>query len=551
MSYKIVAYDSPTSTIGHVVFDPQVNRYIIEGKLTLVENAVDNMTLTVNPNNWLYGNAKPFVTHIEVYQDGDVENRIFRGRCIQVTRQMKDNGEFLQTFVFEDILNYLKDSIQRHLKVQNMTIRQFLKKLVDVHNSQVPEYKQFTLRSVNVTNSTDNVYYYVDYVNTWETIKDKLLNRLGGVIRTDYVDGKNYIDYMTYDQGSLHQNDMQIQIGKNMQSLSVQEDPSEIVTRLVPLGATIENTDDQNTDASQPRIDITSVNNGQDYIDIPELQAEYGIINGENTWDDVHEPGILLTKAKQWIKAQAASKEAYTITALELPQYDHYVISDRYQVVNPNVVTPVYLRVIQKDIDFLDWYKSTLTIGDRTSTLSEYQRENINAKKKADELRSQTQNAVNKANKAYSSRLVGSLVSTISTQDDDDSLPLYTLKVAEDNSEFGLKAGQEFAVKTTAKGVDGLVQEIKDNSVTYQLATATSNGLMSASDKNKLDGIVEATETQAGLMSVLDKIKLNKLKEEPVEGIQIKDTVTGSIYLLTISDGEIKLEEGGTADGGE
>lgn len=540
--YRIIAYDSPTDKTGHVVFDPRINRYISDGKLTLVENAVDNMTLTVNFDNWLYGTAKPFVTHIEVYED---ESLIFRGRCIQVTRQMKENGEFLQTFVFEDILNYLKDSIQRHLKVQNMTVRQFLQKLIDVHNSQVPEYKQFALRSVNVTNSTDNVYYYVDYVDTWETIKDKLLNRLGGVIRTDYVNGKNYIDYMTYDQGTLHQNDMQIQIGKNMQSLTVEEDPTAIITRLVPLGATIEQTD-SNTDASQPRITISSVNNGQDYIDIPELQAEYGIINGENTWDDVHEPAILLTKAKKWIAQQTASKESYTITALELPQYDHYIISDRYQVVNPNVATPVYLRVIQKEINFLDWYKSTLTIGDRTSTLSEYQRENINAKKQADNLRSQTQNAVNTANKAYSSRLVGTLVeSSLLKSADEDSLPLFTLKVAEDNDDFGLRAGDKFAVQTTASGVEGLDAKIAAGQVTYEVATPTSDGLMSASDKEKLNGLqqyTESTETQAGLMSPSDKEKLNKLKEEPVNDVQIKDAVTGSIYFITVQNGEIKLE---------
>ena len=70
---------------------------------------------------------------------------------------------------------------------------------------------------------------------------------------------------------------------------------------------------------------------------------------------------------------------------------------------------------------------------------------------------------------------------------------------------------------------------------------------MSASDKEKLDGLqqyTEATEEQAGLMPAEDKAKLNKLKEEPVDNVQIKDAVTGSIYLLTISNGEIKLEEG-------
>lgn len=151
--------------------------------------------------------------------------------------------------------------------------------------------------------------------------------------------------------------------------------------------------------------------------------------------------------------------------------------------------------------------------------------------------------ATSQANLAYQSRLVGQQVGTTETGSG-GSLPLFTLKVPDDNSEFGLKAGVEFAVQTTADGVVGLNKAIEAGTTTYVVATDLVDGLMSATDKHKLDGISDATTEVAGLMSAADKVKLDKLNVEPVSAIQIKDSTTGSIYLLTVVNGEIKLSEG-------
>lgn len=137
----------------------------------------------------------------------------------------------------------------------------------------------------------------------------------------------------------------------------------------------------------------------------------------------------------------------------------------------------------------------------------------------------------------------------------EETMPVFMLQVAEDNPDFGLKKGDTFGIQIPLYGVLGLKKALEDNKVIYQPATPTSDGLMSASDKDKLDGLqqyTEATEEQAGLMPASDKAKLNKLEEGPVNNVQIKDTVTGSIYLLTVSNGEIKLLEGAdNSDGSE
>lgn len=393
--YRIVAYDSPTDTVGHVVFDPRINRYISEGKLTQKESEIDDLQLTVNQHNYLFGRVKPFQTHIEVYQDNKM---IFRGRALDLTRMMKDSGQFVQSFVFEDVQNYLKDTCQRWAKIQNTTPEQLFRKIINTHNSQVPDYKKFVVETVDVTNNTDNVYRYIeDGATTWDTIKDKLIDRLGGYIKIEYLGQKNHISY--YQQpGKEHPNDTPIQVAKNLQSASVQIDPTEVITQLVPLGATIENgSPDANPDTtvSQPRIDIKSVNGGRDYLDIPRLQEEFGIIRKSVVWEDVHQPNILLTKAKHWVndEKQASAKEVWNIEAIELvnQRFESFKVSDHYLFDNLGVASRQMLKIAQKTIDFANPNKSTLTIADKSVKLSEYQLENRNALKSVQQLHSRVQ----------------------------------------------------------------------------------------------------------------------------------------------------------------
>lgn len=383
--YRIIAYESPTDTTGHVVYDPHISKQLSDGKLDLKEAEIDNLELTVNQENWLFGHVKPLQTHVEVYQD---ETLLFRGRAFDISRQMKDSGQFIQAFNFESIQNYLQDTSQRWAKVQNTTPKQFFQRLIDTHNSQVPAYKKFQVRNVTVTNSTDNVYRYIeDGATTWDTIKDKLISRLGGYIVVEYKGGVNYIDYLQ-DVGVDHLQDTPIQLSKNLQSVSVDIDPTEVITQLVPLGATIENASDNTEGASQPRIDIKSVNGGKDYIDIPALQNEFGITRKSIQWDDVHEPTILLTKAKQWITSQASAKTSWKVDAVELPNFSEFSVSDRYLFIAEQVATRQLLRITEKEIDFMDWHKSSLTIAEKQTSLSQYQLENRKAAQQISQLNS-------------------------------------------------------------------------------------------------------------------------------------------------------------------
>lgn len=379
MTYRIIAYDSPTDTVGHVVYDPTMNKLVSDGKLTLKSNEVDDLQLTVNQSNYLFGNVKAFQTHIEVYSDHD--ELIFRGRCLDFTKEMKDNGQFIQSFVFESIENYLKDSTQYYRKVQDTDPVTFFRQLIRTHNEQVPDYKKFVVGKADVTNSSDNVYRYIDYVDTRTTIMDKLVRRLGGYLRVRYENGQNIVDYMV-NPGVDHSTGIPLQISKNMMSENWHIDPTGIITRLMPLGATWgDNDPDMSSNAALPRTTIESVNDGKMFIDIPQLQAEFGTINGSVVWDDVHDPQTLYNKAQAWIKAQATAKETFTVNALELPNLDKFDVHSRYLLINQNVSEQKVLRVTQKVINFTDLYKSELTFGDKNVTLSQFQLDQQNSRK--------------------------------------------------------------------------------------------------------------------------------------------------------------------------
>ncbi len=248
--YRVIAYDEPTDKAGYIIHDPIVGLVASEGKLTISSSQTNTLSLTLNQANKLFGKVRPMHTHVEVYDSGNSE-LLFRGRALKPEREMKINGQFIQTYDFEDIDSYLIDSVQRYIEIANATPEEFLKKLIEEHNSQVPEYKQFTVRNVTVTNDKDNTLRKVDYQTTKDAIKKLLTDSIGGSIIVEYKDGKNYLDYLK-SPGQDHSMEAPLKIAENMQSAKVAIDPSKVITRLIPLGAQIETQkpDEEHDDSS-------------------------------------------------------------------------------------------------------------------------------------------------------------------------------------------------------------------------------------------------------------------------------------------------------------
>ncbi|PFR50598.1 lysin, partial [Bacillus cereus] len=105
---------------------------------------------------------------------------------------------------------------------------------------------------------------------------------------------------------------------KNLVSMSCDIDPTEVVTRLTPLGTRVESKEEGATDASEARLTIESVNNDLPYIDDPKGIKEFGIQGKSITWDDVTIASNLLAKGKEWLQQQKTILTQYKISAVDL-----------------------------------------------------------------------------------------------------------------------------------------------------------------------------------------------------------------------------------------
>src|SRR5699024_1197697 len=269
---------------------------------------IDDVSIKMNVNNPGWLKMHPKRTLIEIYNErtGDY---IFKGRVLKPTRKMNEAGIFTKTFACEGRLAYLHYSEQSWEKVQDTTIADFFKKLIENHNEQVEPYKRFKVGHVTVKNNTDNVYRYIGYGSTYDEIKEDLIDSLGGYLQLrDEPDG-TYIDYLE-EIGEVREEP--IHLKNRLQSFESEIDPTEVITRIRVLGATIDEEPEEGSEETQavssPRITMASVNNGKDYIVDEALERELGIQYGTIIYDDVRDPNTLLNRAKSYRDAQQSAK---------------------------------------------------------------------------------------------------------------------------------------------------------------------------------------------------------------------------------------------------
>lgn len=362
-------------------------RKLSSGTVAKGINQIDTFSFTVLPSNIGFNRLFDRKTLVNVYNTNKDRYEFF-GRVLCMNPEMTDSGLIYKSGICENFFGFFYDSIQSYVEVQNWTAKGLFQHIIDVHNSQVEDYKKFVIGEFSVTDENDNVYIGIQRKKTWEVLKEKLLDTLGGEFRLRVVDGVNYIDYVS-EIGE--RKSTKIALSKNMKSIVKEADPSAFVTRLIPQGCklkeTVTKTDEEGNETTEEveterRLDITSVNNGLEYIDVEDAIAEYGIIADTQEWDDVTEPANLLSKAKKWLEENNKVQVKYQITALDLSllglDYDDFDVCNYHPIENPLLNIDDDARIINKAIDICEEVKSTIQIGDNFKTLSEIQKEQAN-----------------------------------------------------------------------------------------------------------------------------------------------------------------------------
>jgi hypothetical protein len=348
------------------------NEKLLSGTITQGINVIDSFQFEIHPSNVGFNKIKDYTTLVSVYNTNKSRYE-FYGRVLCSDDEMDSSGKITKAVVCESYMGFLCDSVQDYVAERNWTVRGLLEHIIDTHNGMVESYKQFKIGTVDVEAPNDNLYLGIQRENTWETLKKNLIDTLGGELRFRVVGTMIFIDYC---KAFGSKKTTKITVSRNMKSIVKERDPSEIITRLVPLGCKLKATDDEGKEVeTEYRLDISSVNGGKKYIDDTAAISLYGIRVGVVEFDDINVKTTLLARGEQWLAANNKIRVSYSITALDLSllrlDAADFEVYNSHDIENRFLDIEDAARIIKKSIDICDDTKTKVDFGDNFEMLSQ------------------------------------------------------------------------------------------------------------------------------------------------------------------------------------
>lgn len=294
--------------------DPQCA--VIDAKLEQALNDSGTFECEVPATNSLHGSIENRRSMVQVLKDG---KEIFYGEVreneevLDMTKRIYAVGE----------LAFLFDSIQPQAKYQDQTPLQFFTALINHHNAQVEEKKRFRVGVVTVTDPNDSIYRFTNREDTLTCLREKLCERLSGYLRVRKVDGVRYLDLVKLqDYGTTCE--QPIEFGENLLDYACNASSADIVTAIIPLGARLDESPIEGLDAYT---EITSVNDGKDYVYLQEAVNRFGWVKKVVHWDDVTEPANLKEKGEAYLRGNQYELLSLEVNAVDLSMLDSSIDS--------------------------------------------------------------------------------------------------------------------------------------------------------------------------------------------------------------------------------
>ena len=360
----------------HDPYSPRGNK-IVHGEIKQAVNSIHELEFAIPLNHTMYQKMVPFKSIIEVVnlRDNEVE---FVGRVLTTTNEMSTNG-FVQKVVCEDFLSYLHDSAQWFQKLANKGTEDYFRIIFESANSQIEEFKRITPRNITVHGKSDRPFRYIGYDSSWDTVRERIINNIGGYLTLREFNTRLYVDWTT-DIGVTKESP--IKLGQNIKSASREVDFDGLATIIVPIGADLQSQnqgqdEDQSPDVTRAQLDIRSVNDGKMYLADEELIDEFGFIRKSVIWTEIDNPSILLARGKQYLRNQKIALAKWTISAVERylidSRYSKFKIGNKHKIINAPLSGIETLQILEKKIDILNPQSVDLTIGSQSQSLSAYQ----------------------------------------------------------------------------------------------------------------------------------------------------------------------------------
>lgn len=287
-------YAPDMANLGYIVTDAQ---------LTTELNKAGSLEFTIpvtNPNYNAYSKLKSI---IRLEQDG-VE--IWRGRVLDDTKDTDLNKDVM----CEGELAFLNDmNVRKYDYSSGVSVVNYFNWVMNYYGGASP-YRSIKAGNVTVPNTTLKIKMEEATSTCLDELSSNLVGAIGGYLRLRRSNGQSYLDYIdAYSQTS----NQVIEFGSNILSIEEYIDASDVYTVIIPFGKQDDNGD---------RVNITSVNNGSDFIESSQGASLFGRIDRSVVWDDVTDPNVLKQQAQSVLNSAIEMATTITISAVDLHLID-------------------------------------------------------------------------------------------------------------------------------------------------------------------------------------------------------------------------------------
>lgn len=339
-----------------LVYDSRLEDYTLLGlKTTRGLNKGGTAEIIMPPGHPAYNSFVSYKTVVTLYE-GDALR--FRGRALYPS----DDFYNVRTITCEGERCFLRDAVIRPY-LYTADPASIFAAAVELYNAEVDDFKRFTLGECTVTDANSYIRMESESAETFAEFFDKLVERCGGYIYfTTAPDGTraiNWLDEIGTESGQA------IEFGENLLEFTRSGQSEELATAVLPYGAQL----DDGT-----RVSIETVNGGRDYIQDDEAVALRGRIMAVVQWDDVTEPGNLLTKARQWLAEHKLAVTSLQLSAADLSRmdksFDSFHVGDLVQVTSKPHALSGWFQLTEREVDWLDPAGGNITMGRTVANLT-------------------------------------------------------------------------------------------------------------------------------------------------------------------------------------
>ena len=326
MAYKLL-YDNK------ILFDPYSDNIVTDAQLTAKYNNPDYFDFTVSSTNSLYNSLKERSGLVELYYDNE---KIFEGLITSIEIDLDGNKAVKCSGPF----SYLEDTLVRPYSTKTGesqtiapdTVSGIFQWYIDQHNKHTLDPRKQFVVGVNQGSmlATNNSFSRTSdsLPNTWDEIKNAILEDLGGFLFVEYKDSTKVLNLY----GDIHETNAQIiDFGINITDFSKKSDTSNQYTAIRPSGYTPEAPENDKNKKMYP-ITIADlpdnvVDSESDFVKkrdiIYSISAvqKYGYKEYAYSNKDITDNTNLLKSAVIVLKTLTAPAESITVKAIDLALY--------------------------------------------------------------------------------------------------------------------------------------------------------------------------------------------------------------------------------------